>query len=747
MNYRKFACVVSHDSRYCGPAALATVALHYGLHISTVRLGELLGTDLQGTDLASLQRGAESLGFSASTGKVKTERLEHLPLPAIAHFNDSESGHIVVIHKLNKQSLVIADPSRGVISISREDFLRRWSRHVVLLAPTAFFRVNKKPDSSLWDFVAIARNEKKTILSSIFISVAIVIAAFGFSAFAQFTLDRVIPHSDLKLLYLLSLAVSAAIAFRSFGGLAREYLLAGFGLRLELSLGAKYTDRLLALPLEFYEKRSAGEVFARMTDISNVRNAIVGTLLSVLLDFSLLVLCTIFLLWYSAILGFVVLLVVPIVGILMVIVNRRLIVKEREIREHLTQLATRFIEIVQNIRSVKMFTSEPQAHDQIMKKYTEAQKSTSERLILSNSAGQASTFITSLAAVVILMVGARLAIQGRLTVGQLMFFYSAFGLLLGSVERLAPSIASLQEATIGMERLKTVEFIEPEKNLRSGHIQNIQFRGGVQFQDVSFWRREKYPALSHINLEINAGESIAIVGETGSGKSTLAYLVAGLYQPKGGDILFDGQSIQDIDKTSLRKHVAAVFQDPGLMSGTIRTNIALGNPTASFEMIQEAAKLAQAHDFILKLPRGYEYEVGAGGVALSSGQRQRIAIARAILRDPAILILDEATGNLDTETERKVMEAIQKTRQNRTTLISTHRLSIAVLAQRAVILDAGTIAEEGTHAELIAKRGKYFSLWKAYMTDESVSFSGKGGCSDIPGLRSKQSVMEMAEPE
>lgn len=730
---QKFSCVVSNDSRYCGPAALATVAQHYGFHISTVRLGEILGTDLQGTDLASIRRGAEGLGFSASSGKIKTETLEHIPLPAIAHFNDTQAGHIVVIHKVNKRSVLVADPSRGVVSIPREDFLRRWSRHVVLLAPSAEFRKNKRPPSSFSEFLVIARGEKKAIVLSICMSVVVVIAAFGFSAFAQVTLDRVIPRSDLNLLYSLSAAVLTAIGFRALGGFARECLLAKFGLRLELSLGETYTSRLLSLPSEFFEKRSPGEVFARMTDISNVRNAIVGTLLSVLLDFSLLALCTAFLLWYSPILGSVVLLVVPLVGTLMVFVSRRLLMKEREIREHLTQLAMRFIEVVQNIRSVKIFTAEIHAQGQIMEKYAEAQKATSQRLILSSSAGQVCTFVTSVAAVAILVVGAHLAVRGHLTIGQLMFFYSAFGLLLGSVERLAPSIASLQEATIGMERLKAIELVEPENGIAFEKRRVAPISGGIQFQDVSFWRREEYPALSQINLDVQVGESVAVVGETGSGKSTLACLVAGLYIPKRGELLIDGQPTNQMDLRFLRRHIAAVFQDPGLMNGSVRANIGLGAQSASFEEIEAAARLAQAHDFILQLPRGYDYEVGTGGIALSSGQRQRIAIARALLRNPAILILDEATGNLDTETERRVMDGIQRTRKNKTTLILTHRLSVAAVADRTVVLKSGTIIEQGTHQELIKQDGLYSTMWRTYMTNGSGTFHKDNHYSNATG--------------
>lgn len=678
-------------------------------------LRNLLGADLQGADLHSLRRAADELGFSSSCGKARPSVLDRIPLPAIAHLEHGSSGHFVVIHKVTAKKVIIADPARGIIRTPRKDFIRKWTQHLVLLTPSAKFHTNAPPESSLMILLKIALKEKRTLLWSVFLALLIMISGMGVAYAFRLVLDRVIPHSSRQLLDVVAAGSIVVLIFYAVCGFIRSYLLASTGLRLELRLGLHYMRHVLHLPVAFFDRQATGEVFARVADITYVRTAITGSLLSGLLDLLLLMLTGAFLLWYAAHLASVILCFVPLLVVPMAISAKPLFRKQLEIREHLTELTKTFIEAISNIRIIKAFTGEQQAHASLEQRYKRAQESTLSGAIWSSMISTCSAFLTGAASVALLIIGADSIMSNRLTVGQLMFFYAVLGLFLSSVTGLGPSLVSIQEALVGTRRVNEINTLEPEDSTPEEEgADSLRFKGRIEFAGVSFAYRQGYPVLSNVDLEIKAGETVALVGATGSGKSTMISLVTGFYQPTGGFIFLDGQDIRTIARSALRRSISVVFQDPGLFSGTIRENIAFSNTSASFEEVREAARAAMADDFIVCLPKGYNYFIGIQGAALSAGQRQRIAIARALLRPSTVLILDEATSNLDSETEQRVMEQISRNYCGiRTTIIITHRLPTTRWASRVLVMDRGEVVENGTHDELLGLNGRYSSMWLA----------------------------------
>jgi ATP-binding cassette, subfamily C, bacteriocin exporter len=715
---RNFACVLAHESRDCGPAALATVARHYGLDVRLGRVRDLAGTDMQGSDLAGLCSAAHKLGFRSSCGRAKPGVLNRIPLPAIAHLDGTPTGHFVVVHKVSKQHVIVADPSRGVAKVPIGEFVHRWTRYVVLLEPSSDFRSEGDPENSFKRFLAIVLSEREALFLAVVLAFAVTLLAFGTSFLLQVTLDRVIPHSDLRLLYLAGVGVALVIVFKALATVARQYVLARLGKRLELSIGLDFVRHVLSLPIGFFDKRSPGDILSRLSDVTYVRTAVAGSLLSVFLDASFLVCCAAFLLWYSAKLALIVLFLLPLLVLPTLLAGPALLSNERETRACLSQLTSRFVETVENMRIIKVFSAEEIAYDKVADAYTRGQQAIFRRTVLLGSTGAAFALLSGAASVILLVVGTRFAVVGRLSVGELMFFYSVFGLLLGPAEHLTPSLAAVQDGLVGIERLDDVNLVKPEIECQ-GHSGWMPERGEIELNNVSFWYREGHPTLSHVDLTIAGGDTLAILGETGAGKTTLGCLIAGLYLPKDGRVLIDGLPTSTIDRKSFRRHVAMVFQEGGLMSGTIRENICLGLPEASPDQIEEAARLAQVHEFILSLPKGYDYNVGVQGGTLSSGQRQRIAIARALIRRAPILVLDEATSHLDIETENRLMEAVLKSRRGATTIIITHRLNTAIRASRIAVMRDGHIVEAGAHAKLIARRGVYYSMWRAFMSENS----------------------------
>lgn len=663
-----------------------------------------------GTELASLHTAAEALGFKAAHGKAKPGVLRSLPLPAIAHLDQPPAGHFIVVYKVKGDSVIVGDPSLGVEFVPIGEFLRRWSGHMLLLAPAADFRPHAKERTHFLWMLRAAKNERRYLASLCICSTVVMLLGLSMAFFVQIIIDRVIPRSDFTLLTLLGISASVLLAARALGVLSRQYLLAGLGCKLEVRLGTDSFRRLSRLSIAFYDKRTPGEVFSYTSDVTQVREAIVDSMASMILNAVFFIICAGAMFAFNSSLGFIALGFLAAFMTLTLMSGRNLTSREWEIRERLTRFAGHYIETLQNMRVVKAYVSEKWAFRRVVNNFVEYQRGILKKNELLGAIAAVSTLLTTMGSVVLLWIGCRFAMAGYLSVGQLMFFYTVLGLCLASIENMTPSLSRLQGALVASERISDIDLAKPERSAGGEVMEKSPTSGDITFENVSFWYLQGYLVLSEVSLTIKHGETVAILGETGCGKTTLAHLLAGLYEPQEGKIFIGGCDTADLDKHLLRSRVAIVFQEPGIICGTVRENIQMGMTNASIDDIQAAAGLARAAAFIRELPKGYDTPVGAGGVGLSSGQKQRIAIARALLRDPLILILDEATSNLDIETEREVLDSLKREGSERTTILITHRVPTALRADRIVIVDHGRIARVGTKEDLSERLGKLNSF-------------------------------------
>jgi ATP-binding cassette, subfamily B, bacterial HlyB/CyaB len=478
-----------------------------------------------------------------------------------------------------------------------------------------------------------------------------------------------------------------------------------------LLLGTEIIRHLLRLPLSFFEKRPVGELSTRLSELENIRQFLTGTTVTVVLDviFSVIYIAVMFL--YSAQLTLCILLTIPIViasTLLVAVIQEKLI---RAKASHGAKVQSYLIETLGGIFTVKAQHMESLIEATWRDRYVQYLASGFTTATVSTSFSSFSQFLNTMSNLLVLWVGAGLVLKGELTLGGLIAFRIMTGYVTGPLLRLAGLWQRVQETSLSIELLADImNFVSEEPPQDEANLQIPQISGTVQYHEVSFGFKPGQLQLSNVDLSIPAGSFVAVVGQSGSGKSTLLKLLPRLYTPQSGSITIDGYDISKVNLSSLRSQVGIVPQDAVLFEGTIRDNIALFGILSDDEVI-EAAKVAEAHDFIMRLPEGYSTQVGERGASLSGGQRQRVAIARVVARKPRLLIFDEATSALDYETERRVCENLIRRLRGRTCFFITHRLNTITQADRILYMESGMVAEQGTHQDLMSRRQLYYCLY------------------------------------
>ncbi|NBD18555.1 MAG: ATP-binding cassette domain-containing protein [Cyanobacteria bacterium] len=709
--WRHYPFVEQHSSSDCGVACLVMISRYWQKRFSINSVRRLGDIGRSGASLSVLAKVAEKLGYITKPVRASLGALVNTTQnnPWIAHW---QGDHYVVVYRVNRNRVLIADPARGKQRLSRKQFLESWTGYALLLEPTTDLEEFPEEKPSLGKFFKLLLPYKSTAFQVIVASLLIQLFGVVTPLFTQIILDQVVVNNSLTMLHVFALGIL-------FFGMAevilsgtRQYLLSYLSNILDLTMIGGFIRHTMKLPLKFFESRHVGDIITRVSENRKIQRFLLNKGMIAWLDILMSVVYLGLMFYYNWRLTLLIIALIPPIVILTLIATPWIRKISREVFNQSAEQNSALVETMTGIETVKTTASEQEMRWRWEDYLTDFLNIRFQRQKLVVKLEAANKLINVIGTTALLWYGAKLVIQGQLSIGQLVAFNMLLGRVINPILTLANVWDELQEVLISVERLNDVFTVQSEETAEQNLLALPSLMGEVNVDHVTFRYSSDSDrnAVDGITFQANPGETIALVGRSGSGKTTLAKLLQGLYQPDFGHIYIDGHDLANVSPQSLRSQLGVVSQDCFLFSGTILENITLYRPDFTLEEVIEVAKLAEAHSFIQAMPLGYNTKVGERGANLSGGQRQRIAIARALLDNPKILILDEATSSLDTESEQRFQDNLKRVSQERTTFIIAHRLSTVRNADCILVLDQGLLVEKGTHEELIGEQKLYYHL-------------------------------------
>ncbi len=704
----KYPWLQQHDETDCGAASLAMISRYYGVDLSVGKLREKANVGRDGATMYSLALAAEALGYTTRAVKTDYQHLQGLNLPAVAHW---KGYHYIVLYEVSGDRVIVGDPGIGLIKMSRKEFEAGWTGRLLLLTPTPKLEANERARTTFKRFLPYLAPFKLVLLEILLASLVLELLQLASPVFTQMIVDKVLVHQNVNMLNVMLVGMIFVGFFQLGTTLLRQYLLIHMSQKLSLRLNSDFFRHVLRLPMRYFNSRRLGDTLTRFADNARIQSLLTGTAISTILDCIMLLTGLGMMFYYNVRLSLVALAAYPLYIVLTLIFTPLLKRNNQKVFEKSAAGQSALVESIRSVAAIKEATAEVTTRWKYESFAAEVANITFRGNRLDMLLSGLSRSIGILAGTFMLWYGALLVIRGELTVGQLMAFQSLVGMVSAPILGFLGLWQQLQQAYRSLERLNDVYAAEPEQDPKKVPVVLPRLRGHLQLDNVCFrYNAEDKNILNGLNLEVQPGQTLAVVGRSGSGKSTLAMLLQRLYQPTEGKIRLDGHDLSTVDLRSLREQVGVVAQESTIFSGTIRENIALSDPEASLDRVVQAAKLANAHDFIQAFPLGYDTMVGEMGISLSGGQRQRLCIARALLKDPRLIIFDEATSALDTESEKAIQDNMRAILRDRTAVVIAHRLSTIQNADVIIVMDQGQIVELGNHRELLERKGLYYYL-------------------------------------
>ncbi|MBS7254941.1 peptidase domain-containing ABC transporter [Flavobacterium branchiicola] len=722
---KKFTNYKQADYKDCGPTCLKIIAKHYGKTINIQELRDISETTREGSNLLFLSDAAEKIGFRTLGVKLSSERLIEAPLPCILHWNQN---HYVVLYKIKKGIYYISDPAFGLIEYNLQDFLKFWignnaddqtKEGIALLieATPKFFQSDfDKEDNQALGFGLLSQYVLRYKSFLIQLSIGLLASSLLqliFPFLTQSIVDIGIQNQNIHFIYLILFAQLFLFAGRTGLELIRSWILLHLSTRINISLISDFFIKLMNLPIAFFDVRMTGDIMQRINDHRRIEKILTTSSLNVLFSVINMFVMGGVLAYFNLQIFFVFF-----VGSLVYFGWITLFLKRREILDYkrfaeISQEQSKVIELINGMQEIKLHNAEKQKRWGW--EYVQARlfRVSIKGLILEQTQTIGSSVINELKNIFIIFLSAKLVIDGSITLGMMLAISSIVGSLNGPITQLIEFVRELQDAKISLARLSEIHEKEDETQQEVHQTNDVLYDSDIEIKNLSYrYLGSDIPVLKNLNLVIPSNKVTAIVGVSGSGKTTLMKLLLKFYDPDKGEITIGNTQLSNISQKAWRSTIGAVMQEGFIFSDTIANNIAIGVDKVDKQRLLYAADVANIKEYISSLPLGYNTKIGSEGVGMSTGQKQRLLIARAVYKNPEILFFDEATSALDANNEKEIMRKLDIFFKNKTVVVIAHRLSTVMNADQIVVLDKGKIIEIGNHSTLVEQKGNYFELVK-----------------------------------
>jgi ATP-binding cassette subfamily B protein len=723
-----FTHYLQPDEMACGATCLRMVAKHYGKNYSLPSILQSSGTNREGTNLQGLNNAAEKIGFRTLGVKVPFNKfIEDAPLPCIAHWNQN---HFVVIYKIKKNKIYIADPAHGLLVYTQDEFLKAWvsdgkDEGVLLLLETSpiFYKEEDQANhpeeegqkrASFSFLFAYLKPHHKAILQLAIGLLAGSLLQLIFPFLTQSIIDIGVQNKDVKFIYLILFAQLMVFFGRTTIEIIRNYILMHISSRINISLVSDFFVKLMKLPISYFDTKMTGDIMQRINDNHRIEAFLTGSSLSTLFSAFNFIIFSGVLVFYS-----IKIFAVFLIGTVFYFLWITFFLKHRADLDYKrfnqsSQNQSKVMELINGMQEIKLHNAERHKRWQWEVLQVKLFKINLKSLSLTTAQNSGSSLINELKNIIITFLAAKLVLDGEVTLGMMLSISYITGQLNAPVMEMVNFVQHWQDAKLSLERLNEIHSKEDEDLQESESLNNFETNSSFDFQNVSF----NYDGVGNdlvikdLSVHIPANKITAIVGSSGSGKTTLMKLLLKFYDPTKGTINLESINLKNISSKAWRDKCGVVMQEGYIFNDTIANNIAVGVDVVDTQKLKHAVFVANIKEFIDMLPLGYNTKIGMEGVGISTGQKQRILIARAVYKNPDYLFFDEATSALDSNNEKVIMNNLNAFFKNKTVVVIAHRLSTVKNADQIIVLDKGCIIEKGNHTELTTLRGAYYELVK-----------------------------------
>jgi len=720
----KFPHYKQTDAKDCGPTCLKIIAKHYKKTISIQQLRNISETTREGSSLLGLSEASEKIGFRSLGVKLTIQTLNEASLPCILHWN---KNHYAVLYSIRKGVFYISDPAHGLLKYSKEEFLTHWIGNnasektqegiALLVEPTAkFYDLDFDTDKPTFGFKFLSKyvfKYNRFLWQLVIGLIAASLLQLIFPFLTQSVVDVGIKNQDVHFIYLILFAQLALFIGRTAIEVIRSWILLHLSTRINISLVSDFFIKLMNLPIAFFDTRMTGDILQRINDHKRIERILTTSSLSVLFSMVNLVVFSFVLAYYNLLL-FGIFLAGSFLYFLWIII----FLKKRKDLDYkrfsqVSQEQSKVIELINGMQEIKLHNAEKQKRWSWEFLQARLFKISIEGLALEQYQSVGSNFINEVKNILITVLSAKLVIDGEITLGMMLAISYIVGQLNSPIAQLINFIREVQDAKISLDRLSEIHNKEDEEQQDAEKISEIPLNSDIQLSKVSFrYIGSDQMVLKDLDLLIPANKITAIVGVSGSGKTTLMKLLLKFYQPNKGGIKIGNYNLKNVSQKAWRNECGVVMQEGYIFNDTIANNIAVGVDFVDKQKLAHAVDVANISEFIESLPLSYNTKIGMEGVGISTGQKQRLLIARAVYKNPNYLFFDEATSALDANNEKVIMEKLNTFFEDKTVVVIAHRLSTVKHAHQIVVLDQGKIVEVGNHEVLVKQKGNYYNLVK-----------------------------------